>query len=136
MAAVAETHHDENGLIWPMVIAPYEVVLTVVKVDHEESMAVAEQLYDELSRSGVEVLLDDRPENPGVKFNDADLIGLPVRLTVGDRSLKKGAVEVRLRNQEDKSEVAVGEVVGAVRGMLESLTDGLLGRVGEVEYRA
>ena len=136
LACVAEECHDDAGLVWPVSVAPYQVHLVALAKKESPAAAAAEQLYDELSRSGVEVLLDDRPENPGVKFNDADLIGLPVRLTVGDRSLKKGVVEVRLRNQEDKSEVAVGEVVGAVRGMLESLTDGLLGRVGEVEYRA
>ena len=94
MATVAETHHDEHGLLWPMSIAPYEVVLTVVKVDHDESMAVAERLYDELRAAGVDVLLDDRDGRPGVKFADAELVGIPLRVAIGPRGLDLSLIHI------------------------------------------
>ena len=111
MAAVAETHHDENGLIWPMNIAPYEVVLTVVKVDHEESMGCAERLYDELRAAGVDVLLDDRDGRPGVKFADAELIGIPLRVTIGPRGLENSIVELTARSDGERHDVPIDDVV-------------------------
>ena len=111
MAAVAETHHDENGLVWPMGIAPYEVVLTVVKVDHEESMGCAERLYDELQAAGVDVLLDDRDGRPGVKFADAELIGIPLRVTIGPRGLENSIVELTARADGERHDVPVDDVV-------------------------
>jgi len=111
MAAVAETHHDENGLVWPMGIAPYEVVLTVVKVDHEESMGCAERLYNELRAAGVDVLLDDRDGRPGVKFADAELIGIPLRVTIGPRGLENSIVELTARADGERHDVPVDDVV-------------------------
>jgi len=111
MAAVAETHHDENGLVWPMSIAPYEVVLTVVKVDHEESMGCAERLYDELRAAGVDVLLDDRAGRPGVKFADAELIGIPLRVTIGPRGLENSIVELTARTDGERHDVPIADVV-------------------------
>ena len=111
MAAVAETHHDENGLVWPMGIAPYEVVLTVVKVDHEESMGCAERLYDELRAAGVDVLLDDRDGRPGVKFADAELIGIPLRVTIGPRGLENSIVELTARADGERHDVPVDDIV-------------------------
>ena len=111
MAAVAETHHDENGLVWPMGIAPYEVVLTVVKVDHEESMECAERLYAELSAAGVDVLLDDRDGRPGVKFADAELIGIPLRVTIGPRGLENSIVELTARSDGERHDVPIDDVV-------------------------
>ena len=111
MAAVAETHHDENGLVWPMGIAPYEVVLTVVKVDHEESMGCAERLYDELQVAGVDVLLDDRDGRPGVKFADAELIGIPLRVTIGPRGLENSIVELTARADGERHDVPVDDIV-------------------------
>jgi len=111
MAAVAETHHDENGLVWPMSIAPYEVILTVVKVDHEESMECAERLYDELRAAGVDVLLDDRDGRPGVKFADAELIGIPLRVTIGPRGLENSIVELTARADGERHDVPVDDVV-------------------------
>ena len=111
MAAVAETHHDENGLVWPMGIAPYEVILTVVKVDHEESMGCAERLYDELQAAGVDVLLDDRDGRPGVKFADAELIGIPLRVTIGPRGLENSIVELTARADGERHDVPVDDVV-------------------------
>lgn len=121
MAAVAETHHDENGLVWPMVIAPYEVVLTVVKVDHEESMAVAEQLYDDLRAAGVDVLLDDRDGRAGVKFADAELVGIPLRVTIGPRGIENGKLELTTRSNGEQVDVPTGEVAGQ---LVELVTTG------------
>ena len=114
MATVAETHHDEHGLLWPMSIAPYEVVLTVVKVDHDESMAVAERLYDELRTAGVDVLLDDRDGRPGVKFADAELVGIPLRVAIGPRGLDNGQLEFTVRSDGEKVDVPIDEVVARV----------------------
>ena len=120
MAAVAETHHDENGLVWPMSIAPYEVVLTVVKVDHEESMGCAERLYDELRAAGVDVLLDDRDGRPGVKFADAELIGIPLRVTIGPRGLENSIVELTARTDGERHDVPVDDVVARLVDLVVS----------------
>ena len=112
MAAVAETHHDENGLVWPMAIAPYEVGLTGVKVDHEESMAVAEQLYDDLQSAGVDVLLDDRDGRAGVKFADAELVGIPLRVTIGPRGIENGQLELTSRADGEQVDIPTDEVAG------------------------
>ena len=114
MATVAETHYDEHGLLWPMSIAPYEVVLTVVKVDHDKSMAVAERLYDELRTAGVDVLLDDRNGRPGVKFADAELVGIPLRVAIGPRGLDNGQLEFTVRSDGEKVDVPIDEVVARV----------------------
>jgi prolyl-tRNA synthetase len=97
MAAAIEQKHDENGIIWPMSIAPFQVIIVPVNRRDEEQMAYAERLYQELQTAGVEVLLDDREERAGVKFKDADLIGIPLRITIGPKSLKQGKVEIKKR---------------------------------------
>lgn len=111
MAAVVEMNHDDAGIIWPVSIAPYEVVITAVKIDDEASMVVANQLYDDLSDAGIDVLIDDRAERPGVKFNDAELIGIPYRITVGPRGLANGVVELSERRSGERSELPVEEAV-------------------------
>ena len=108
MAAVVEQHHDENGIIWPVAVAPYHVIITVMKPDDEVQAAVAEQIYDELTGAGVEVILDDRKERPGVKFKDADLIGIPIRITVG-RGAKDGMIEFKLRREADREDLTIAE---------------------------
>ena len=110
LAAVVEQHHDENGIIWPMSVAPYHVIITLVKPDDEEQAKVAEQIYAELLKAGVEVLLDDRKERPGVKFKDADLLGIPVRITVG-KLAGEGKVEYKLRREAEKQEITVEEAI-------------------------
>ena len=114
MAAAIEQNHDEAGIIWPMPLAPFQVVVIPINWGDERQRSVAERLHDELSARGVEVLLDDREERPGVKFKDADLIGYPLRLTVGPRALDRGAVEVKSRNEKAASEVAINEAVERV----------------------
>lgn len=110
LSAVVEQHHDENGIIWPMSVAPYHVIVTLVKPEDEEQADVAEKIYNDLIKAGVEVLLDDRKERPGVKFKDADLLGIPVRITVGKRA-GEGIVEYKLRREEEKSEKAVEDAI-------------------------
>ena len=101
LACLAEEHHDEHGLSLPVTITPYQVYLIVLPGKSLDILPVAEKLYAELIDAGVEVLFDDRPDSPGVKFNDADLIGCPIRLTVGERSLKQGGVEMKQRESQE-----------------------------------
>ena len=110
LAAVVEQHHDENGIIWPMSVAPYHVIITLVKPEDEEQAQVAENIYRQLIEAGVEVLLDDRNERPGVKFKDADLLGIPVRITVGKRA-PEGIVEYKLRREAEKEEKSAEEAI-------------------------
>lgn len=110
LAAIVEQHHDENGIVWPMSVAPYHVIVTVVKPDDEVQAQVAEDIYNKLGAAGVEVLLDDRKERPGVKFKDADLLGIPVRITVG-RGAADGQVEYKLRRDEDKVEISIEQAI-------------------------
>lgn len=97
LAALIETNHDENGIVWSMPLAPYEVLLVPVKVPDEPSMKAAKQLHDELTAVGIDVLLDDRDCRAGVKFKDADLLGIPLRVVIGDRGLKEGKLEIKWR---------------------------------------
>ncbi|MCQ2554539.1 MAG: proline--tRNA ligase [Clostridia bacterium] len=107
-----ENNHDDNGIIWPMSCAPYHVIVTVVKPGDPVQDEVAEKIYDTLRKNNVEVLLDDRDERPGVKFKDADLIGIPVRITVGKKA-GEGVVEYKLRRDQDKTEMSVEDAVKA-----------------------
>ncbi|MGA7228975.1 MAG: proline--tRNA ligase [Acidimicrobiia bacterium] len=119
MAAVVESSHDDKGIIWPVSVAPYEVVVTVVRADDEGTLAAAEKLYHELGDAGVEVLLDDREERPGVKFADAELIGIPYRVTVGPRGVAEGKVELTTRRILETEEVGMGDVV---QRLIEAIT--------------
>ena len=110
LSAIVEQHHDEDGIIWPMSVAPYHVIITLVKPEDEQQAAVAENIYKTLQSAGVEVLLDDRKERPGVKFKDADLLGIPVRITVG-KGAPEGIVEYKLRRDAEKSEKSVEEAI-------------------------
>jgi prolyl-tRNA synthetase len=125
MAAVVEANHDENGIVWPVSVAPYEVVITVIRPDDEATMAVANRLYDDFDSAGVEVILDDRPERPGVKFADAELIGIPFRVTIGPKGVSTGTAEVTERAGLAKSEMAVDEVVSELAGRIEQARFGI-----------
>ena len=118
MAAVVETSHDEKGIIWPVSVAPYEVVITVVRADDEPTRAAAQSLYRELEELGIEVLLDDREERPGVKFADAELIGIPYRVTVGPRGVEQGVVELTTRSDLSTEELPLGVVVSRLTEMI------------------
>lgn len=108
-AAVIEQHHDENGIIWPLSIAPYHVVVVPVNMKKEEQVKAAEKIYNELKDMGVEVLLDDRDERVGFKFKDSELIGIPMRITVG-KDITDGKVEFKLRSESGKEVIALDEI--------------------------
>ena len=117
LGAAIEQHHDERGIVFPAPIAPYQVCLTALNVENADVAAAADSLYDDLRRAGVETLYDDRTESAGVKFNDADLLGLPLRLVVSARNLRQGVVEVKRRSEDDAESVPAGEVVDTVKRM-------------------
>ena len=117
LACVAEEYHDGRGLAWPITVAPYQIHLIALKGGEE----VANSLYTALESNELEVLYDDRDESPGVKFNDADLIGIPLRLTVGERSLKEGGVELKHRRGNELTIVHLNKVVQMVNAELSSL---------------
>jgi prolyl-tRNA synthetase len=126
LASVVEEFNDKYGLIMPVSLAPYEVYLVELAGTKEESGKVREiagQLYHDLQEAGLEVLFDDRDERPGVKFNDADLIGIPLRLTVGTRALKEGGIEVKLRHEEDKRIIPLDDVVNKTSEIIQFLYD-------------
>jgi prolyl-tRNA synthetase len=111
MAAVVEQHHDDNGIVWPASVAPYDAHVLALHGGAEEVLAVAEKVASDLDDAGLEVLLDDRDERPGEKFADADLIGCPLRVIVGKKSLEDDAVDVRLRDGSDEGRVEVSDVL-------------------------
>ena len=115
MATIVETHHDENGIIWPLSVAPFHVVITVVQMKDEASVEVAEALYRELIESGVEVLLDDRDARAGVKFADAELIGIPLRVTVGPKGIANDVVELVDRRDGEMVSIKINEVVSNIK---------------------
>ncbi|MCQ2473195.1 MAG: proline--tRNA ligase [Saccharofermentans sp.] len=110
LAAIIEQNHDDDGIIWPSIVAPYKVIVVPTKANDEEIMGVAEKIYADLKSAGVEVLIDDRNERPGVKFKDADLLGIPLRVTVGRRA-GEGIVEVKRRDSKDATELTVDEAI-------------------------
>lgn len=120
VSAIIEQNHDEKGMIWPLIAAPYHVIITIMKPEDEAQNALAEKLYADLQEAGVEVLLDDRKERPGVKFNDRDLIGIPLRLTVG-RKAAEGIVEFSTRREMENKDIAAEEafrtIVDAVKAI-------------------
>ncbi len=119
LAAIVEQHHDDNGIIWPMAIAPYHVIITLVNPDDADQKKMAEDIYETLGDKGVEVALDDRKERPGVKFKDADLLGIPVRITVG-RGAVNGLVEYKLRRESDKIEISRDEAISKAIEIVEA----------------
>ena len=125
VAAVVEFSHDEQGIVWPTSVAPYQVVVTVLRADDPRTLAAGEQLHDRLSREGLEALLDDRPLRPGAKFADSELIGVPYRITVGPRSLASGRVELTTRRDLSTTEVPLEEAAGAVTAAVRADLDRL-----------
>ncbi|MBI2893273.1 MAG: proline--tRNA ligase [Deltaproteobacteria bacterium] len=117
VAAAIEQHHDADGIRWPLAIAPFEVLVTSVGAS-AEVRAASTEIYEALSGDGFEVLWDDREERPGVKFKDADLIGIPIRVTVGERGLKEGVIEVKRRDQKEAARVTRSEAVALVAQMV------------------
>ena len=118
VAAAIEQNHDKDGVIWPRPLAHFEVLLIAVNPEDEAVKRTAEEIYTQLQEKGIEVLFDDRDERPGVKFKDADLIGIPVRVVVGAKSLADGKVEVSLRKDRERQHVEPGAAVERVLGLL------------------
>ena len=119
MAAIIEQCHDENGIIWPLAVAPYHVIVVPVNDKDEALTATADTIYQQLQANRVEVVLDDRKERPGVKFNDADLIGYPLRITIGNKALAKGMVELKIRATGEVKEIPKDEVITWVTNYLQ-----------------
>lgn len=119
--AVIEKYNDDKGIIWPKSLAPYLVELIPLNMTKENLVTAADKIYKELTDEGIEVLYDDRNERAGVKFNDADLLGIPIRITVGDKSLSNGNVELKARSSKDFELVALDNVIEAVKKMAQSL---------------
>jgi prolyl-tRNA synthetase len=134
LACAAEEHRDEHGLRLPITIAPYQVHLCrLTGANADEVQAVADNLYDELQRRGVEVLYDDRGERAGVQFADADLIGVPLRITVAGKALAKGCVEVKRRDSETAETVVVDKAVEHILDQVETLYSEVRAHVVPVE---
>ena len=117
--AAVEQSYDKDGIIWPVAIAPYQVIISIPNVADEQQVQVAEQLYNQLNTLGVETLLDDRNERAGVKFKDADLIGIPYRIVTG-RSLQAGKVEVVERATRKSEEMTIDEVASILQRRIDA----------------
>lgn len=122
MACFIEQHHDENGIIWDKVLAPFDIHLMGLNMKKEEIINACDKIYKELNESGFEVLFDDRSEaQAGVKFNDADLLGMPLQVIVGDKKLKTNQVEVKVRKTGERFDVELKELIGKIKAILENL---------------
>ncbi|MGD9818760.1 MAG: proline--tRNA ligase [Desulfomonilaceae bacterium] len=120
VAAAIEQNHDDDGIIFPPPLAPFSVMITTVGAKSDEIDAAAQSIYEKLWQSGFDTLLDDRNERPGVKFKDADLVGIPVRLTIGKKALAEGKVELRSRRKKETVLVEIEKALDAVREMIEN----------------
>lgn len=119
-ASVCEAHHDDNGPIWPMAIAPWQLHLCALRTDNEELKAFADDLYNKLLESGIEVIYDDRAVSPGVMFSDADLLGVPLRAVVSPRNMKEQVVEVTSRDKSISKKISLDD---AVAGIIEMVNE-------------
>ncbi len=115
LAAIVEANHDERGITWPAQVAPFQVHLVALQPNREEVRNAAEELYDRLTSDGVTVLYDDRDETPGVKFNDADLLGMPLRITVSPRALEKGSLEIKRRRETESDLVPLDSALPKIK---------------------
>jgi prolyl-tRNA synthetase len=119
MASVVEACHDDKGIVWPLSVAPYQVVVTVLRVDDDATLAAGTSLYEALQKAGVEVVLDDRSERPGVKFADAELIGFPYRVTIGPKGVTAGTAELTTRASLSTEEVSLSEIKDRMIGLIK-----------------
>lgn len=115
VASVIEQNNDKDGIIWPMSISPFQILVLPLNMGHKKSAEVADKIYNQLLQKGIEVLLDDRNERAGVKFKDADLIGLPLRVVIGEKKVAEGKVELTQRGKEEVREVSIDEVIKVVK---------------------
>ncbi|HSV64450.1 MAG TPA: proline--tRNA ligase [Mycobacteriales bacterium] len=122
IAAIVECHHDAKGIVWPMAVAPFHVAVVVTQPEHADTAHTAEHIYQALRAAGADVIIDDRNERAGVKFRDVELVGIPLRVTVGSRNLADGAVELTERASGQTERVPVAEVVERVRKTIDAVT--------------
>ena len=118
LSAIVEQNNDEKGIIWPINVAPYKVEIVVINPKEEEQLNAGNELYNKLNELGIDTLIDDRKERAGVKFNDADLIGMPIRVTVG-KKIGEGIVEIKLRNEENSQECKIENVIEKIKNIVE-----------------
>ena len=118
-AAAIEQNHDENGIVFPMSIAPFQVIISSVKPKEPLVQKASEKLYENLLHEGIDVILDDRDERPGIKFKDADLIGIPLRVTLGTK-IKEGLVDIKQRHSKDGITVKETDVIDKVKELVNS----------------
>jgi prolyl-tRNA synthetase len=121
-AAAVEQNHDDNGIIWPLSISPFSVIILPLNMNHEDTVRISEELYCNLVNEGLDVLIDDRAERAGVKFKDADLIGIPLQIIIGERGLKEGVCEIKIRKSGEKIKVSTGDIHKMVTEKLKELT--------------
>jgi prolyl-tRNA synthetase len=119
LAAIVEQSHDGKGIIWPITIAPYQVYLCPLSLEKSAVLPTAEEVSHELQKEGIEVLFDDRDESPGVKFNDADLLGIPLRLTLSPRTLQSQSVEAKWRTEKEVQLLPLEGLAGQVQRLLD-----------------
>jgi len=120
VASAIEQNHDDDGIIWPLNLAPCQVHITQLDRTQEDVVKAAESIYATLQGEGLDVLIDDRDESPGKKFKDADLIGFPIRVTIGARSLKEGKVEIRSRREKETVRVDQADAPQTVQNMIRT----------------
>lgn len=121
VAAAIEQSHDDDGIIWQMPITPFEVLILPINLANDEIMKVSKRLYEELKKEGIDVILDDRDEQAGVKFKDADLIGIPIRITIGPKTLKENSVEVKLRKDKNSFKEKISDATSKIKKLLKSM---------------
>jgi prolyl-tRNA synthetase len=119
MAEVVERNHDSKGIIWPLSLAPFQVIITVLNVNDSQIWEASTQIYEGMAKCGIEVLLDDRDENPGVKFNDADLLGIPIRVTIGQRGLRRNKFDITVRKTGEQFQLERDKIVDKTKVLLE-----------------
>ena len=118
MAAVVDQSHDDKGIIWPINIAPFKVAIVLIDRKKDDQVDVANKLYDSLNSLGIETMLDDRDERPGVKFADMDLIGIPIRITVG-KKVSDNLVELKMRTEDESKDYSVDEVINTIKEIVK-----------------
>ena len=117
LSAIVEQNNDEKGIIWPINVAPYKVAIVVINPKDEKQLNTGEELYSKLNKLGIDTLIDDRNERPGVKFNDMDLIGIPVRITIG-KKVNDGMLEIKLRKEENSIEYKIDEAINKIEEII------------------
>ena len=118
LSSIVEMNHDDKGIIWPMSVAPYKVAIVIVNVNDQETYKYALNLYNKLNTLGIDTILDDRKESVGVKFNDMDLLGIPIRVTVGSK-YESGFVEFKLRNEANTKFIKVDNLIEKIQRAIE-----------------